>query len=387
MKSLFSSARVVVLLVLLALVATGCMGNAATANTGWTVASNADGVVYSVLATGQVVSLDAQAAGAERWLYPPKTSGGGGFRLFGGSQGGDSVLPLNAVYGAPALTDEWLLVTSFDRHLYAFERETGVKAWQFPADSGSKELGPLVGGVQLYEGIAYFGSSEGAVYALDVATQKLVWPQPFTTANRVWSRPAVDADRVYVGSMDHHVYAIDRATGQQVWSVELGGSVPGDLTLSDGRLYVGVVDRRLHVLNAKDGSLAWQTDVLGGWVWGEVLVHEGGAYFGSLDGAVHAYDAATGSKLWEPIKVEGAVRAGPALVDGALIVGTDAGMVYRVDTQTGANTPFPKLEGGVLATPSVAGTDVYVTTAIGKVYAFDVQRGIAQLWVYPPAKK
>ncbi|MFH1085516.1 MAG: PQQ-binding-like beta-propeller repeat protein [Chloroflexota bacterium] len=387
MKSFASTARVVMLLLALAVLATGCMPRGGSTNTGWTVVTSAEGAVYGVLATGQVVALNAESAGSEMWLYPPKRAGGGGFSLFGGAKDADAAAPLNAVYGIPALTDEWLLVTSFDRHLHAFERQTGLKVWQYPAETGSKDLGPLVGGVQVYEGVAYFASSDGSVRALNLATQKAAWPQPFATENRVWGRPAVDAQRVYVGSMDHHVYAIARDSGQMAWKVDLGGSVPGDVTLADGKLYVGAVDRRLHVLNAADGAKLWSTPPLGGWVWGEVLVHGGGAFVGTLDGHVHGLDATTGNKLWEPVKVEGAVRAGPAVVDGTLIVGTDAGMAYRIDAQTGAFTAFPKLEGGILSTPAVSGTDVYVATTVGKVYAFDVQRGIAQLWVYPPAKQ
>jgi outer membrane protein assembly factor BamB len=33
---------------------------------------------------------------------------------------------------------------------------------------------------------------------------------------RIWSSPVVDADRVYVASQDHHLYAINRL-GNQVW--------------------------------------------------------------------------------------------------------------------------------------------------------------------------
>jgi outer membrane protein assembly factor BamB len=356
------------------------------ANPGWTVVTSADGVVYSVLATGQVVALDAERTGAQLWLYPAKQASGGVRWPFARSASTPGDSPLDAVYGLPVLTDDWLLLTSYDRHLYAFDRTSGDKLWQFPPAEEGKRFGPLVGGVRLVEGIAYFGSSDGSVYALDIATQELVWPQPFATENRVWGSPAVDAERVYVGSMDHHLYAINRQTGAQEWKIDLGGSIPGSVVLADGLLFAGAVDQRLHVIKAEDGSELWQTPQLRAWVWGEALVHEGSVYFGTLGGQVYAYDVQTGQPRWGPVELEGAVRAGPVGSSDELIVGTDAGAVYRIAMEDGALQKFPELDGGVLSSPSVVGSDVYVATATGKVYAFDVERGIAQLWVYPPQK-
>ncbi|MBN1399804.1 MAG: PQQ-like beta-propeller repeat protein [Anaerolineae bacterium] len=380
--------RIVLGILLLVIALGGCVPRGAMANPGWTVVTNADGVVYAVLATGQVVALEAERGGIQLWVYPSQQGGGGGIGCSiakpAGSSG-DSVL--DAVYGLPVLTDDLLLVTSFDRHLYAFERASGAKLWQFPVADDAERLGSLVGGVNLVDGIAYFGSSDGSVYALDVATQELVWPQPFATGNRVWGTPAVDAERVYVGSLDHHLYAIDRQTGAEAWQLDLGGSIPGSVTLADGLLFAGAVDQRLHVVRAEDGSEVWQTPQLGAWVWGEALVHEGRVYFGTLGGQVYAYDARSGERIWGPVELNGAVRASPARFEDQLIFGTDTGAAYRVDIASGSVQEFPTLDGAVLSTPSVAGSDVYVATAAGKVYAFDVERGIALLWEYPPQKR
>jgi outer membrane protein assembly factor BamB len=380
----------IVLAILLVVIALGgCMPRGAMANPGWTVVTSADGVVYAALASGQVVALDAESNGSALWVYPIRqASSGGGFGCSiakPAATSGDS--PLDAVYGLPVLTDDLLLLTSFDRHLYAFGRSSGEKVWQFPAADDVGRLGPLVGGVSLVEGVAYFGSSDGQVYALDITTQELVWPQPFVTENRVWGTPAVDGERVYVGSLDHHLYAINRETGTQEWKLDLGGSIPGSVTLADGLLFAGAVDQRLHVVRAEDGVALWETPQLGAWVWGETLVHEGTVYFGTLGGQVYAYDVQSGQKRWGPVELNGAVRASPARFEDQLIVGTDSGAVYRIAMENGSVQEFPALDGGVLSTPSVAGTDVYVATAVGKVYAYDVQRGVAQLWVYPAQNK
>ena len=39
----------------------------------------------------------------------------------------------------------------------------------------------------------------------------------FRTKNQVFSSPAVAGDTVYIGSSDHLMYALDRATGNKKW--------------------------------------------------------------------------------------------------------------------------------------------------------------------------
>jgi len=239
----------VALLLLVAVTLAGCMGGGVT-NPGWTVVTVQDEVVYAALSTGQVVALDAAKGGAALWSYPPASQSSGPACAIA-RRSPDSASPLDAVYGAPVVADDLLLVTSFDRRLYAFDRHTGAKQWDFTAEDS------IIGGVTLVDGVAFFGSADHRVYAVDLATQKLIWEAPFATGNRVWGAPAVDEARVYVGSMDHYVYALDRQTGREIWRHDLGCSIPGSVTLADGMLFVGGVDKRLHDLKGEDGSELW----------------------------------------------------------------------------------------------------------------------------------
>ena len=246
----------------------------------------------------------------------------------------------------------------------------------------------FINDVVVGDGIAYFGSSDHRVYALDVETQKTVWDRPFETGNWVWGAPAVDEERVYVGSMDHYVYAIDRETGVEGWKREVGGSALGSITLSDGVLFVGTVDRRLYALDKEHGAELWKTEELGGWVWGEALAHDGYVYFGSLDGKIHARKVSDNSSRWEPVQVDGAVRAGPALLDTHLIVGTESGAIYTIDAETGKSQERSVAAGAVLSTPAIEQGIVYIGTTAGNVYALDFTRGIDPfVWTYPPKEE
>ncbi|HHX42580.1 MAG TPA: PQQ-binding-like beta-propeller repeat protein [Chloroflexi bacterium] len=364
----------------LTVVMTGCVPRGATANLGWTVVAATQEAVYSALPTGQVIALDA-AQGSTLWTYPVPREGGGGFgALFSRQVQEDVDSPLDGVYGVPAITEDLVLIPSYDHHLYAFDRATGDLVWSFAADEG------IVGSVTVREGIVYFGASDYRVYAVDVASGEPVWDTPFETGNWVWGAPAVDDTRVYVGSMDHNVYALERETGRLVWQEDLGASIPGAVTLADGVLYVGGIDNQLHALNAADGSEQW-TASLGDWVWGQPVVVEGYVYATSLDGRVHGLDVTDGSPRWAAIAVEGALRAGPAFQDGHLIVGTEAGNVYRIDVEAGTAQQLATAQGAVLSKPAVVEEMVYVGTTLGNVVALNTDvGGDPTVWVYPPAE-
>lgn len=364
----------------LAIVLAGCIPSGAMSNPGWTVVAATEEAVYSALPTGQVVALDA-AQGAPLWAYPAPSAGGGGIGSIFSRQQEAADRPLDGVYGVPALTENLVLISSYDHHLYAFDRATGEVVWSFTAEEG------IVGGVTVFDGVAYFGASDYRVYAVDVATGEPAWEAPFETENWVWGAPAVDEERVYVGSMDHSVYALDRQTGGLVWQQELGGSIPGAVTLADGVLYVGSVDNALYALDAADGSEVWSAS-LGDWVWGEVVVEDGYVYATSLDGKVHGLDVTDGSPRWPAIALDSALRAGPALQDGHLIVGGESGKVYRIDVQAGAAQEVATTQGAVLSKPAVVGDMVYVGTTLGNVVALNTELGgDPTVWIYPPAER
>src|SRR5438445_516898 len=81
------------------------------------------------------------------------------------------------------------------------------------ATPGPQKLGVVNGKV-------YFGSGDGNVYALDAQTGVLLWK--FATKDVVHSSPAVVDRTVYIGSWDSHLYAIDTETGQQRWTFKSG---------------------------------------------------------------------------------------------------------------------------------------------------------------------
>jgi outer membrane protein assembly factor BamB len=66
----------------------------------------------------------------------------------------------------------------------------------------------------------------------------------------LYGSPTVGADgTVYVGSDDHHVYAVDGATGAKKWAFNTGGSVyPSPAIGADGTIYIGSNDGYVYAI-------------------------------------------------------------------------------------------------------------------------------------------
>src|SRR5580765_3346888 len=62
-------------------------------------------------------------------------------------------------------------------------------------------------------GVVYFGSGDGNLYALDAATGDLRWK--FKTGDVVHASPALADGVLFFGSWDSYFYAVDAATGKE----------------------------------------------------------------------------------------------------------------------------------------------------------------------------
>ena len=84
-------------------------------------------------------------------------------------------------------------------------------------------------------------------------------PWQFHTGKGIFSSPVIDGEgTVYVGSADHHFYAIG-ADGQLRWRFATGEVIDSAALLDDrGRVYFGSGDGHLYALDRRDGRLVWR---------------------------------------------------------------------------------------------------------------------------------
>ena len=72
----------------------------------------------------------------------------------------------------------------------------------------------------VWDGKVYFGSGDGNVYALDADTGTLAWK--FKTGDVVHASPAIVDGTLFIGSWDSYFYALDARTGKTKWRFKTG---------------------------------------------------------------------------------------------------------------------------------------------------------------------
>jgi quinohemoprotein ethanol dehydrogenase len=162
--------------------------------------------------------------------------------------------------------------------------------------------------------------------ASNVKRLGLAWSFDTDTTRGLEATPLVVNGVMYATLPWSAVIAVDARTGKFKWkwdpevSRALGGKACCDVVnrgvaVYDNKVYVGTIDGRLAALNADTGKLAWQvqtTDknqpytITGAprVIKGKVIIGNGGAEMG-VRGYVSAYDARTGKLAWRFYVVPG----------------------------------------------------------------------------------
>jgi outer membrane protein assembly factor BamB/signal recognition particle receptor subunit beta len=242
--------------------------------------------------------------------------------------------------------------------------------WRYQTH-GRVQSSPAVAG-----GRVYVGSGDNHIYALDARTGAVQWR--YETDGRVRSSPAFADGRVYVGSSDRHIYALDARTGTVQWRYQTYGQVKSSPAFADGRVYVGSFDNQIYALDARTGRMQWRYKTGGG--SSSPAVADGRVYVGSRDRHIYALDARTGAVQWR-YRTRGYVWSSPAVADGRVYVGSSDNHIYALDARTGRMQWRYETGGSVTSSPVVADGRVYVGSHDRHIYALDARTGAVQ-WRY-----
>lgn len=90
----------------------------------------------------------------------------------------------------------------------------------------------------------YVGGHDNNVYALDSASGDLLWT--FGTADAVWASPLVIKDHVLVGDEEGVLYSLNRHTGLENWSMNLGAPIKIPPIVSNGLVIVRTTDGNVY---------------------------------------------------------------------------------------------------------------------------------------------
>jgi outer membrane protein assembly factor BamB len=137
---------------------------------------------------------------------------------------------------------------------------------------------PIKGPVCMYEGTAIFGSWDGNVYAVDVATRSQQWA--YDTAYKIMSGAAVhpDSDTVVIGHHGDALLGLDATKGDRKWYFDCEGWITGGVTVAGDTALVGSYDTTVFAVDVTTGKERWRFERPHGWVSCAPAVHDGNIY-------------------------------------------------------------------------------------------------------------
>jgi outer membrane protein assembly factor BamB len=300
-------------------------------------AAIADGVVYVASLSAYLYALDQQS-GAKKWEFKSR-------------------MPIAS---SPAVADGLVYFVSSTGALAAIDAKTGQPAWVFPGEfekkfeakglHGYPNAGQVIpdawdfytSSPAVANGKVYFGTGDGNVYAVDAKSGILQWK--FTTGDVVHASPSVAGSTVYIGSYDGNFYALDADSGAQKWVFEAGRDAvmhnqvgfQSSAAVVDGTVYVGCRDAHVYALDAATGRKKWDYPTSKSWVNTTPAVRDGIVYAGTSDSSRFlALDAKTGRLRWV-FDAKAYIFSSPALAGGLALFGNFNGRLYAVNTATGA---------------------------------------------------
>ena len=221
--------------------------------------------------------------------------------------------------------------------------------WSFKTQAPIKSSAAIVGNR------VFIGSNDRHLYALDFRTGKQLWA--FTNSDAIESSPLVLGGIVFVGANDANLYALDASNGKQLWKFETGDKILGapnwfisSLAPSDGEragvragvrgtsitnILIGSYDFKLYCLDAATGRSNWMYET-GNYINGSPAVGDGVATFGGCDGVLYSVTLTNGSLAFSN-EIGAPIAASVALAGGRAHFGHYENKFLCVDLKAGSN--------------------------------------------------
>jgi polyvinyl alcohol dehydrogenase (cytochrome) len=241
-----------------------------------------------------------------------------------------------------------------------------------------------------------FQSDEQAQLTSDqVSRLKLKWAFGYPNAQKAAAQPTIVNGRLFVGSANGNVYALDAATGCTYWTYNAGFPVRTAISVDEktNTVYFGDQRTGVHAVNAVTGKGVWKTlldvhpivtitgapTLSGGVLYVPMTTIEDAAAADpryqccKLRGTLAALDAATGKVLWKSSTITDELKPTRKNSQGVQLWGPAGAGIWSSPTVDVKKHRVYVTTGNSTADPVAATSDAII--------AFDMKSG-KMLWSY-----
>jgi outer membrane protein assembly factor BamB len=253
---------------------------------------------------GHIYAFD-RVTGDVAWKYAHRGKGNSGFTS-------DVLLDGDRIIGV-----------TVDERVVSLNAASGAELWIFPIEAKRRRVGMSAA---LANGRVFFGSSNGAVYAIDSLTGKQLWKTqldaPTSTAI------AVSGKAIVVGTEGKKLYRLRATDGRVIGALDLD-VVPVDTPATSVRGIYVMSEKEVMLVNPNVTRVLWNADSKSKWTSPRPRLWRGLVIAGERDGTVYALDQATGAVVWSE-KVHDKPIRGIGSDESTLYVGTIDGQVIAL---------------------------------------------------------
>jgi eukaryotic-like serine/threonine-protein kinase len=265
-------------------------------------------------------------------------------------------------------------VGSGDGILHAIDLVTGKMRWQYKTGGSFGESSPCV-----HNGVVYIGALEGILHAVDAATGKAIWT--FKTEGEIKSSPNVYQNRIYFGSYDQHLYCLS-LSGSLVWKFLTGGPVHSTPAAAKGMVFISGCDATLRAIEAETGKEAYEISI-GEYAGASAALRDNRAYVGTFANEVLGLDLEQHKVQWtyRHASRELPYYSSAAVTQDYVVLGGRDKMVHCLQRSSGKEIWTFLTGARVESSPLIASERVFVGSNDGNLYELDLASG-QKIWEF-----
>ena len=275
------------------------------------------------------------------------------------------------IVGTPAVSEGIVVFGSADRNIYGLNAADGSLRWKVEAAE------PVLGAVTIHEGIAYVGASDKTFRAIDIQTGKVVWSYD-QVKGYIETKPLVVDDKVIFSAWDNTLYALEKATGKEIWKWT-GGLTRMHFSpaavwpvASNGKVFIADPQRAMTAVNLQNGETVWRT--FRSQVRETIGLSEDGerVYSKTMNDSIVCYSTLTDTpeQVWASNVGFGYEHAPsmPQEKDGVVYGSTKEGLLFALEAKTGKINWKHKIGNSLINTVvPLNGREVLFTATSGEV--------------------
>lgn len=307
--------------------------------------------VYFPSSDGNLYALECKT-GKLKWIY--KTAGENVYDIWDYFQ------------SSPAVIDGVVYFGSGDQHVYALYAKTGELQWRFKT-GGIVHAAPTIS-----DNAILIGSFDGHFYCLE-KDGSLRWQfntigEHYFPKGEVQYHAVVSDSTVYFGARDYNLYALKIKDGTGHWVYHQPGSWVSIPSVSEGQVLATMSDSySILTLDKVYGNLVRSSFVPIN-VFSSASISDSVAYFGAIDGILYQFNISTG--VVEPI-----YQTQSSKVHRSEFFGSDGKLrsdlyeLYHNDVNKVFNAYYKM--GSIFSTVWIAKSSIYFASTDGCVYALE----------------